>query len=727
MTNVKLLNIRRNSSGSIIHRRFYKPRNTVVKREGNRGADNMRFSLDITSKIQKNDEVYYIQDIVDLDNLVGMYNFYGNFRDESGYEQDDYYTGNYSIPDAVSGTGAQTLTEPDKMFKGYYKVPIHVNSEDGIKMIKAYELQDNTNKPIIDMSGDFDIYFWFNSQSNSGHTVRTLIDMYNNKSTVNKGLLLQIDDTNDRIKLTVSDGTANIIYTPNSSLDPDDATNHLVRVTRLGGTFKIYIDSVDQTLTGTASFAGDLNDYNHADTHDFFYLFKEFDNSIGTPAYVTNTGFRGHGLQLRFYNISLPDDEASKIYTSKPQQMTMKFGGTVWKIEDGMNKKYNAISFASKLFNTILTSTNISGTPSNVNVSRTGLIYTDGKSYEIISDVIENIGDNEFVHITKEPTSDPLDYTYGGLSASGTFLDFMELIMIFEETKFFSVLPRKVLIIENYIESNYIVSDSNFRILDIFYDDTSTTNRLEVVGDLSPKRGDYSRTGVVFNNNAWDIYRSIQVSTTITTTIGLDYFLSVTLDGNEAVEWTSSTDPTSGSGFYYQVNDERTKVRLWSNHSSTIHTWSYEHIYRFTVPFSSGGGAFATTQIREDTTSISDNGLYSKKINLPQISDGINLGDFATKYITRYKDVNLRVKVITPSLINSVSIGQKVGVYYDTKNISKLGTGNLMKVASVEWKYPQTTTTIELGENEFNSFDVEKIESTSNRVLSDSSTRFRGN
>jgi len=722
MTNIKLLNIRRNSSGVITHRRFYKPRNVIVKREGNRGADNMRFSLDVTSKIQKNDEVYYIQDIVDLDNLVGMYNFYGNFRDESGFEQDDFYVGNYSIPDAVSGTGAQELVEPNKSFKGYYKVPIFVNTEDGIKMKKAYELQDNINKPIIDMSGDFDIYFWFNSQINSGHTVRTLIDIYND--VIDKGLLLQLEDTNDRVKLTVGDGTSNIIYTPNSSLDPDDGVNHLVRVTRLGGTFKIYIDSVDQTLTGTASFAGDLNDHGDAtNTVDFFHLFKQYSET--STSYVSNTGFRGHGLQLRFYNISLPDDEASKIYTSKPQQMTMKFGGTVWKIEDGMNKKYNAISFASKLFNTILTTDNISVSPSNVNVSRNGLLYTDGKSYEIIADVLENIGDNEFVHITKEPTSDPIQYTWGDMSASGTFLDFMELIMIFEETKFFSVLPRKILIIEEYIESNYIVSDSNFRLIDFFYDDTYTTNKIEVVGNSAVKKGYYDRTGVTFNNNVWDIWRGVSVDNT---TVGADYFIKFTLDGNEATEWTdTSTNPVSGSGYYYQLDDERTSYRLWSNYSSTIHSWSYEVIYRFSITYGSGGGAMSTTQIRSDTTSINDNGLYSKKINLPQINDGINLGDFATKYITRYKDINLRVKVITPSLINSMSIGQKVGVYYDTKNISQLGTGNLMKVASIEWKYPETVTTIELGENEFNSFDVEKVESTSNRILSDSATRFRGN
>lgn len=716
MTNIKLVSMRRNSSGVITHRRFYKPRSVILKREGNRGSDNMRFSLDVMSKIQKNDEVYYMQDIVDVDNLVGMYNFYGNFRDESGFEQDDYYTGNYSIPDAVQGTGAQQLAEPNKQFMGYYKVPIHVNTEDGVKMNKAYELQNNTNKPIIDMSKDFDIYFWFNSQSNSGHTVRTLVDIYNDVN--DKGLLLQLEDTNDRVKLTVGDGTSNIIYTPNSSLDPDDNTNHLVRVTRLGGNIKIYIDNIDQTLTGTTSFSGDLNDYNNVNTVDYFHLFKEYSET--STSYVSNTGFRGHGLQLRFYNVSLPDDEAGKIYASKPQQMTMKFGGTVWKIEDGMNKKYHAVSFSSKLFNTVLTRDNITGTPSNSNVSRDGLRYTDGKSYELISDILENIGGGEYVHMTKEPTSDPIQYTYGSLSASGTFLDFMELITVLEQPIFFSLLPRKVLIIEDYIESNYIVSDSNFRLIDFFYDDTNTTNRVEAVGNSESKFNKYTRSVGSLSVNTWSSYYPLlDIQQPVSKDTIPDYIIKFTIDGNEATEYTAGGTPSSG--YWYEFNSTRDQVRIY-NTNGTSSSFTAEFVYRFTTL-----AALSTHQISSDTTSINENGLYYKKINVPQIDSGINIGTFANNYIALHKDVNLRVKVITPSLLNSLNIGQKVGVYYDTKNISHLGTGNLLKVASIEWKYPETTTTVELGESEFNSFDIEKAESTNNRLLNDTSTRSSGN
>ena len=107
----KVCGIRRNSSGVITHRRFYdRLQNAVIRREGSRASDNMRFSVDGTCKIQERDEVYFIQDIISVDNLTSIHNFYGNFRDESGYEHDDYYTGNYSMPACVAGT---THTEMD--------------------------------------------------------------------------------------------------------------------------------------------------------------------------------------------------------------------------------------------------------------------------------------------------------------------------------------------------------------------------------------------------------------------------------------------------------------------------------------------------------------------------------------------------------------------------------------------------------------------------------------
>ena len=108
---------------------------------------------------------------------------------------------------------------------------------------------------------------------------------------------------------------------------------------------------------------------------------------------------------------------------------------------------------------------------------------------------------------------------------------------------------------------------------------------------------------------------------------------------------------------------------------------------------------------------------------VPQISDGINLSTFGTRYLERHKDVNQRVEVISNSLVNSLYIGQKVGVFYNTKKVytsidaDGISTPLQLKIQSIEWKYPESITTIELGENEFDSFDVSKSEGDSSRSV----------
>ena len=63
-------------------------------------------------------------------------------------------------------------------------------------------------------------------------------------------------------------------------------------------------------------------------------------------------------------------------------------------------------------------------------------------------------------------------------------------------------------------------------------------------------------------------------------------------------------------------------------------------------------------------------------------------------------------------LVNSLNIGQKVYVYYLTKNIgsktSNVITPISLVVRSIEYNYPASTTRIELGEYLFTGFDVEK-------------------
>ena len=59
-----------------------------VKRNGDRTVDTMELGVPPRYTIDNGDKVDYIQDIVDVTNLVSIYNFHYSARDEGGYDID---------------------------------------------------------------------------------------------------------------------------------------------------------------------------------------------------------------------------------------------------------------------------------------------------------------------------------------------------------------------------------------------------------------------------------------------------------------------------------------------------------------------------------------------------------------------------------------------------------------------------------------------------------------
>ena len=702
----KVCGIRRNSSGVITHRRFYdRIENAVIRREGSRASDNVRFSIDGVCKIQERDEVYFIQDIVDTENLTSIHNFYGNFRDESGYEHDDYYTGNYSMPACVAGTTHTEMDSQTGKWKGLYKIKFLTSSTvDGVKMHRRFKEQNNSNPPIIDLSSDFDIYLAlkFSDLSSTQYKTPTLIDLYD--STSSKGLRLEYDHDNTDVKITINNGSGSdnvcvIDYTFSTN------TNYLIRVGRKGGVIKCSINNQEQTVSNS-SYTGDLNNSNA-----YWYLGKKF-----TTSWVNNTGFAGWFQQLRTYNKYLNSEDSFKIWASKPQALTMKFGGKVWKITSGSVKRYEAKSHSAEILGTILSVKNLTATPSNSNVTRDGTIYSAGAVEEIITDILENIGNDEFVHFTREPDSDPVNYQYANIVATGTFLQVIETLMMLEASSttptsqfYWNILPRKVLIVENFLPSNYVIDESHFRVIDNYYDDTKTTNKVFVIGDLSTKKGVHT---VTRSTSGWSVFAPVMSAGSADVIV--DYVIKATADGTEINEYSGSGTPSTNE---YEFNDNKTKVRFYGTSGSSV-SYRLEYIYKSNASTSS---AYPTFVEKSDATSMNENGVYSRRLNLPniQIKTGkqgsTTFNTFADNYIKQHKDIPLRVKLETPTIINALNIGQLVQVSYITKNIyssynssTKAVTPLQMKVKSIEWRYPEAKTTIELGEHEWNSFDVEK-------------------
>lgn len=307
MSKVKVVVTRRNSSNTLTKRLMITPRKANVEMAGLRSADSMSIVTSAEHDIQQGDEIYYIQDVIDTKNLRGIWNFYGSFRDESGYEQDDVNTTPYVFKDSIDDMTAESGNPSSFKWVGHYKFGINSlsNTRDGIEIQKKYESSDSANSPIIDFSGDFDIFLWFVTSSNTNDNM-TVIDNYDYINS--KGLRVEVNPLNKTIKIISNIGTGaadNVITYTNATSFHNIPI--LLRITRQNGVFRLQIDNDEKTIT-SSSYSGNLN------TTTNMYFFKSYHQTTGN---INDTGFFGKGLQFRFYNTVIEESEAKLLYISK--------------------------------------------------------------------------------------------------------------------------------------------------------------------------------------------------------------------------------------------------------------------------------------------------------------------------------------------------------------------------------------------------------------------------
>jgi len=713
MPNVKAVAIRR-SGGSMTNRIMTTPKSVNVLQEGLRASDSMTMMLSGEHIVEQGDEIFYIQDVLDVTNLKAVWNFYGGFRDESGYEHDDVYAGDFHVmPNCVSSTlaggvsGGGADLSYDWAHKGYYKFDISTGSNDGVQIEKKFKNNDTSVSkiPVIDMSSDFDMIFQF--KTTNATDGQTLFDNYDHATLSGVGLKIIINPTSTNITITADDGTTETIMVAGSITTYNTVT--FVRISRQGGVFKLYLDGVEKTLTNNTN-AGNLN------SNQNIHFFKEYNES--TSAYLANTGWYGVPIQFRFYNTVLLDDEVKKLRISKPVNTTMKFGGRIWKVEDkGNSKKLSCSSHAKELLGTqvsasLYTTTNAtigSGLRVNNRYYHNGIGRPDME--EIIQDLLKYIDGGVYSYFAKDPSTS----FQGDFIAEGSFLDILKVMMIFDpDDHIFVVTPRKILFISDEPSTNQIVNNQLYNIVDSGKDDTGTTNSLYVTGRKKTYTNFKEYTNLVVTQNSWSTPQTFLAQDFFTPVV--EKMVKVTRAGVEVygdfrVGTTSTNIPTTDT---YRLLEDNT-IQFWNDSTGDTQTWIIVYEYTYTYdPTASYSLAHASTQHRSDTASITLNGLYHRNINVPQIVSGYDIITFITKYLADFKDVNTRQRAVTSSLVNSLTIGQKIR-YTDS-------TGTTERVIrSIEYSYPQTMTVIELGEFMFSGFDVEKQTTESLRGL-DSST-----
>ena len=712
------------------------PKSAHVMQEGLRASDSMNMTLSAEHAVEQGDDIFYIQDVADVTNLKAIWNFYGGFRDESGYEHDDVYTAPHIMPNCVDSalvgglSGGGSDLSYDWKHKGYYKFKIeaHNNSSaaelllNGVEVEKKFKNNDTntaTKVPVIDMSGDFDMIFEFKTTWNRDG--QTLFDNYDHATSGGRGLKVVINSASTNITITADDGTTETIMVASGITSYNTVT--FVRIRRQGGVFKLYLDGVEKALTFSTN-AGNLN------SNQNIHFFKEYDESTSPAAYVSGSGWTGVPIQFRFYNITLSDIEVKKIRVSKPVNTTMKFGGKIWKIEDkGNTKQLSCSSFAKELLGTQISASTFINQPNAASTDTVGdgerifNRYYDGGSgranFEaIIQDILKYIDDGVYTYFADEPNTS----CQGDFIAEGSFLDILKVMMIIDSTDhMFVVTPRKILFISDEVLTNQVISNQNYDIVDSGKDDTGTTNSLYVTGRKKAYSHKNTYTNLAITVNTWGTPQTIQSQNYFTPVV--ERVVRVMRDLTEDTSTTPSTwsggDEIFGDAASYNqylgTNPSKDTYRLLDNntiqfYNKTGGTVTYELIFEYSYDYDSTATyslSTSTTQHREDSASIELNGLYHRNFNVPQIVSGFDVTTFCNRYLIDFKTVNTRQRAITASLVNSLTVGQKVRYTTYDKKTNTWSTDE-KTVRSIEYSYPQTVTVIELGEYMFSGFDVEK-------------------
>ena len=251
-----------------------------ILKEGDRAIDTAEVLFLKNAVLAANDKVEILQDTVDTENLVALYNFNDHVKDESGF--------------ALDGT-ATSLTYADGTWQGRAAV------FDGSASFVS--IPDNDK---LDFDGEFEINIWFRFTSSANAVLMS------KSSSSTTGFEISVNDTTTGdIKFRL--GSTSII----SSYDGyNDGVNHFLRITRdSDDLITMYVNDVNN---GTATDATDITDT------ETLYIGK---NSGGN--------FFAGGIQkLRIYKGGiLTTTEASALFTARNSRTNLKFGGYITKVD----------------------------------------------------------------------------------------------------------------------------------------------------------------------------------------------------------------------------------------------------------------------------------------------------------------------------------------------------------------------------------------------------------
>ena len=710
-------------------------------------VDNAEILISGKNDIRIKDYLGYIQDDIDLTSLMGLWNFAGSVRDESGNQlnEENAYN-NFAIKAGLSYP-AQTSSS-----KVLGKRSMYFNSGTSSTLTGRFlKIPDKKIKnangtdsvfSIVDWSQDFTLAFYVKFGALSGTSTSdpvngVLFDKYDDST--NKGIMIYTQtpqgsaSTVRNLKIRIGNGTTNTIYTHTmTSTDWTDLDKHIC-VTRTNNVLKVYVEDTEVLsvpFTGDATSTADI------------YLGKEYSETASALVEPSSTGRYGAMAstyhQMRLYSRAWSTSEISTWVGLNTPTISLKFYGRIWRIDErnASNKCYlkglGSVALNSRIDSSLLTL----DVPNlrDLNIYKAGTDYTD-----IIQDMLTKINEKFFgtsnsdimmINYLEEQKAVGEGYTLRApFVAEGSFLDIINDLSVLDKSTF-TFMPTGILQIEEndslLTRGGLILSNNNCSITDGGIDDSNICNHLFACARLDEFEATDSRS-IYHNSGSW--YTTLFLPSGLSTAVFPISIISVKESGSDIPITNISPDSSSSPSVNcYFVDKQKSKISFYKIGSSATVNYTWEYTYNLNcanIPdpakSRSVSKIFPTGSTQAGWNSIIKNGLYARKLSVPRLTPALeshdqDINDFAENFVTANKgdsndNIQSRYEVKTPSFIGHIIENNKIGIYYITKGIGSVVSGNIqpiyLQIKSIEYRYPDSRTKLEVGEFLYDSFDLE--------------------
>ena len=688
---------------------------SIVNRDGSRAIDTAQITMPIGVRVAVNDTVSYIQDDVSLEHLVALWNFQGSTRDESGFHHDGQTQGVYINPE---GTGNS------KAYRTNYG--LNFTTVSGGVTVVDKDMSSHKTDASIDFRQQFDIIINFKSMDNGGgsptNTTQILFSKHNGTNGVEIGIkqvsgkwviYAKLDSTT-----FTGDGTLFAADVGIGKIDHGDSG-----VTRCIRFYRDHESKVRLTLDGIAD---------GTDSGECVQTVEPATNSrvttdlkIGSDR-LGSDDFKGFIFQIRVYcGGYLTDDDFQTLQSAGAQQMTQKISGNVWKRKDTLkNITVDVKSRSRTILDSEITVDIINDNTTNTDkpATHTKNLFEGGQDITDIMQTIIKYVDPDFVYLKSPAISSPIELAADGQFLSiGRFIRNVELLTIMANRSFLT-FPTKTFVWEENtdgastkLNTGYTFEDTEYQIYSRGEDDTKIINDLELYGDLN-YGFDELNFGLLssFTDDVAHSTTFVRPPLNVTIRQGAANYADGGANGRHVPLLKYNVDFNKKTLTFNDTSDSSWSWRIGTGVESYV--WA-QYNYEITDDVTVGQGGTDLNKRhdrRNNSTSVGIYGRRSAKIYIPQLLRKSDFSTIAQKILLRSKDSKRRYTIKAPFMINclrenlQITLKSSVMKFTNTNDGTESLTEILEPVKSIEWRYPECTTVIEVGDHFYDLYGTAK-------------------